>query len=78
MRNFIVVVMLLIGCAAWAAQPLGYYVRRSGDTMFGPLSAYIAPVITADAYAPNNSIYFSVTQNALAYKTILGTVEALY
>jgi hypothetical protein len=39
---------------------------------------YFIPVSSADADAPNNSIYFSTDANKLAYKDSLGSVNDLY
>ncbi len=42
------------------------------------VSGAIQPASMADASAPNNSIYYSTTQLALAYKDSSGTVHTLY
>lgn len=39
---------------------------------------YIRPLSSADASAPNNSIYYSTDQSKLCYKDSLGTVNDLY
>lgn len=39
---------------------------------------YFTPVSSADADAPNNSIYYSTTASKLVYKTSGGVVNALY
>ena len=39
---------------------------------------YFRPISSADASAPNNSIYYSTTQSKLAYKDSGGTVHVLY
>jgi len=41
-------------------------------------SGYFRPVSSADASAPNNSIYYSTTQSKLVYKDSGGTVNTLY
>ena len=38
----------------------------------------IGAIKMLDGIAPNNSIYFSLTSNKLAYKDSAGTVHALY
>ena len=78
MKKLLPFLVILFGTAAIAAQPLGQNVKRSGDTMTGPLHAVISPLSGDDSTEANNSIYFSTTINKLVYKTAHGTVEALY
>ena len=39
---------------------------------------FLLPGSSSDADAPNNSIYYSTTQNKLVYKDSSGTVHTLY
>lgn len=41
-------------------------------------SGYIKPISSTDTSAPNNSIYFSTTQNKLVYKDSSGNINNLY
>lgn len=41
-------------------------------------AGYIKPITSTDADAPNNSIYYSSTQNNLVYKDSGGVVNNLY
>jgi len=41
-------------------------------------NGYFLPVSSADADAPNNSIYYSTDSSKLVYKDSGGTVENLY
>jgi len=41
-------------------------------------TGYLYPISSADADAPNNTIYFSSTGSKLSYKDVAGVVHALY
>jgi hypothetical protein len=64
------------GDTNWA----GYF--TGANTYIGGLvvdsNGFLKPISSADASAPNNSIYYSTTQSKLVYKDSGGTVNNLY
>lgn len=56
-------------------QILELLTKLSNDSI---QSGYFLPVSSADADAPNNSIYYSTTQSKLVYKDLLSVVHDLY
>jgi hypothetical protein len=56
----------------------GALVQNPGTVTLIDANGFMRPISSNDAGAPNNSIYYSTTQNKLVYKDSGGTVHDLY